>query len=224
MNPEIKRLIWLAIDAGFVWGQREAAHSICCYPFDSDRLDRCEGLAVGYMFRALELVEEEFERGQQSYLDRFKITRQTIVNAGFGPSERVHLDEIFADKEGEDQPQPPTRRRLPPECPGHTQRVEIGNVKLYITTENYPDGTLGAVSMRLAKEGKELRVYNTFAKAISIGLQHGIPLKEYIEEFKGIQMEPSGITSDPVIPIAKSIPDYLVRWLEIKYLSDKTKH
>ncbi|MCP4540126.1 MAG: hypothetical protein GY832_23560 [Chloroflexi bacterium] len=117
-----------------------------------------------------------------------------------------------------------TRRRLPPERPGHTQRVEIGEVKVFITTENYDDGTIGAVSMKLAKEGKELRVYNTLTKAISIGLQHGVPLEVFVEEFSWIQMEPDGVTSDPTIPIAKSIPDYLARWLEMKYLGSKEEN
>ena len=97
-------------------------------------------------------------------------------------------------------------------------RVTIGGTKVHIRTGEYAGGKLGEVFVTLSKEGSELRVYDAVAIAISIGLQYGVPLEEFVDKFKHQKMEPSGWTSNPAIPHADSIVDYLARWLEIRYL------
>ncbi|MBV6340976.1 hypothetical protein [Candidatus Magnetobacterium casense] len=110
-----------------------------------------------------------------------------------------------------------SRSRLPTDRIGKTHSAKIGKTKLYITTGEYHDGTLGEIFLAVDKQGAELRVYDLLAISISIGLQHGIPVAKYIEHLKGQKMEPAGVTSNPDIPIAQSIGDYLARWLEITY-------
>ena len=116
-------------------------------------------------------------------------------------------------------PPPPKKHRLLPERPGRTHRVEIDGTKVYVTTGEYEDGTLGEVFIRIDKEGGRLRVYDALAIAISIGLQHGVPLREYVDKLRNLQMEPRGWTRNPEIPSAKSICDYLARFLEARYLT-----
>lgn len=115
-----------------------------------------------------------------------------------------------------------TRQKLPTERSGKTHKVVIGGRAVYITTGEYPDGSLGEIFIRLDREGGELRVYDCLAIAVSIGLQYGVPLEEYIKKLRYQQMEPRGVTSNPnEIPMCSSISDYLAKWLELKYLSNK---
>ena len=109
------------------------------------------------------------------------------------------------------------RRRLIETRGGVTKKVAIGGKKIYITANEFEDGTLGEIFLRLDREGEELRVYDLLAIAMSVGLQHGVPLATYVEKFKYQKMEPAGFTSDPDIPNAGSVADYLVRWLELRY-------
>jgi len=98
-----------------------------------------------------------------------------------------------------------------------TKRFEIGGKKVYLTTGEYSDGKLGEIFIRIDKEGSRLRVYDCLAIAVSIGLQHGIPLSEYCDKLMHMGFEPSGVTSDPEIPFSKSIVDYIFRFLNLRY-------
>ncbi len=115
------------------------------------------------------------------------------------------------------------RNRLPDERTGLTHRVVIETTKVYIRTGEYPDGSLGEIFITIDKEGSDLRVYDIVAISMSIGLQHGIPLAEYIDKFKLQKMEPRGVTNNPEIPVCSSLADYLARWLELKYLEDENE-
>jgi len=114
------------------------------------------------------------------------------------------------------------KTKLKPTREGYVHSVEIDDHKLYIRTGEYDDGTLGELFIALDKEGTELRVYDAVAIAISIGLQYGVPLSDYVDKFEHMQMQPRGFTTNPEIRNAKSIPDYLVaKWLRLKYLGGK---
>ncbi len=106
---------------------------------------------------------------------------------------------------------------LKPEREGRTHDVQIGEHKLYITTGEYEDGTLGEVFIKLDKMGAELRVYDVLATIISVAIQNGVPLGTIIGKLKHQQMEPRGITSNTEIPVAKSVAEYIGRWLEAHY-------
>ena len=94
---------------------------------------------------------------------------------------------------------------------------EIIDVDGYVTAGMYPDGKLGEIFLTIGKHGEHLRVYDLLMISVSIGLQYGIPLEEYLRKFENQQFEPAGITKNPEITIAKSIPDYLARWLRGRF-------
>ncbi len=112
------------------------------------------------------------------------------------------------------------RRRLPDRRAGYTQKSRIGNHKIYLRTGEYEDGTLGEIFIDMHKEGAAFRsMTNCFAIAISLGLQHGVPLDEYIDAFLFTRFEPNGIVQgNPHIKMTTSIIDYIFRELAITYL------
>jgi ribonucleoside-diphosphate reductase alpha chain len=112
------------------------------------------------------------------------------------------------------------RRRLPDRRAGYTQKARIGTHKMYIRTGEYDDGTLGEIFIDMHKEGAAFRsMTNCFAIAVSLGLQHGVPLEEYIDAFLFTRFEPNGVVQgNPYIKMSTSIIDYIFRELAITYL------
>jgi len=112
------------------------------------------------------------------------------------------------------------RRRLPDRRAGYTQKCRIGHHKIYLRTGEYNDGTLGEIFIDMHKEGAAFRsMTNCFAIAISLGLQHGVPLEEFLDAFLFTRFEPNGIvTGNPHIKMTTSIIDYIFRELAITYL------
>jgi ribonucleoside-diphosphate reductase alpha chain len=112
------------------------------------------------------------------------------------------------------------RRRLPDRRAGYTQKARIGNHKIYLRTGEYEDGTLGEIFLDMHKEGAAFRsMTNCFAIAVSLGLQHGVPLEEYIDAFLFTRFEPNGVVQgNPHIKMTTSIIDYIFRELAITYL------
>ena len=112
------------------------------------------------------------------------------------------------------------RRRLPDRRKGYTQKATVGNHKVYLRTGEYDDGKLGEIFIDMHKEGAAFRsLMNNFAIAISIGLQYGVPLEEYVEAFVFTRFEPSGmVEGNDAIKMSTSILDYLFRELAISYL------
>lgn len=110
------------------------------------------------------------------------------------------------------------KNKLPATRRSVTKRFVIDEKKFYLTSGEYPDGTLGEIFIEIDKEGSRLRVYDALAIAVSVGLQYGIPLSEYCDKMIGLGFEPSGITSDPKIVFAKSPVDFIFRWLKNRYM------
>ncbi|HYD05198.1 MAG TPA: vitamin B12-dependent ribonucleotide reductase, partial [Reyranella sp.] len=112
------------------------------------------------------------------------------------------------------------RQRLPQRRKGYTQKAIVGGHKVYIRTGEYEDGKLGEIFIDMHKEGAAFRsLMNNFAIAISIGLQYGVPLEEYVEAFTFTRFEPNGIVEgNDVIKMATSILDYIFRELAVSYL------
>jgi ribonucleoside-diphosphate reductase alpha chain len=112
------------------------------------------------------------------------------------------------------------RRRLPDRRAGYTQKSRIGNHKIYLRTGEYQDGTLGEIFLDMHKEGAAFRsMTNCFAIAVSLGLQHGVPLDEFVDAFLFTRFEPNGVVQgNPHIKMTTSIIDYIFRELAITYL------
>jgi ribonucleoside-diphosphate reductase alpha chain len=115
---------------------------------------------------------------------------------------------------------PPKRRRMPRERRSITHKFSIGGHEGYITAGMYDDGTVGEIFLTdIGKEGSTLRgMMNSFATAISIALQYGVPLETLVQKFCYMRFEPEGMTTNPEIPFAKSMPDYIMRWLASRFL------
>ncbi len=112
------------------------------------------------------------------------------------------------------------RRRLPQRRKGYTQKAVVGGHKVYLRTGEYEDGTLAEVFLDMHKEGSAFRsLMNNFAIAISIGLQYGVPLEEFVEAFTFTRFEPAGVVEgNDAIKMATSLLDYIFRELAISYL------
>jgi ribonucleoside-diphosphate reductase alpha chain len=114
----------------------------------------------------------------------------------------------------------PQRHRLPRERESLTHKFSIAGHEGYITAGKYEDGSLGEIFLTdIGKDGSTLRgMMNAFATAISIGLQYGVPLETFVRKFSYMRFDPEGMTSNPEIPFAKSLPDYIMRWLASRFL------
>ena len=112
------------------------------------------------------------------------------------------------------------RKALPHRRKGYTQKASIGGHKVYLRTGEYTDGTLGEIFIDMHKEGAAYRsLMNCFAIAISLGLQHGVPLEEFTDAFVFTRFEPNGIvTGNQAITMSTSTIDYIFRELAISYL------
>src|SRR4051794_6744513 len=119
----------------------------------------------------------------------------------------------------------PLRKRMPRERKSLTHKFSLGGHEGYITAGMYEDGSVGEIFLTdIGKEGSTLRgMMNSFATAISIALQYGVPLETLVRKFAYMRFEPEGITTNPEIPFAKSMPDYIMRWLASRFLDADTQ-
>jgi ribonucleoside-diphosphate reductase alpha chain len=116
-------------------------------------------------------------------------------------------------------PHRPVRRRLPKKRPSQTVSFSVAGAEGYMTAGSYPDDGLGEVFLKLGKQGSTLAgVMDAFSIAISIALQHGVPLETYVQKFTNMRFEPAGMTDDPDIRMAQSVMDYIFRRLALDYL------
>jgi ribonucleoside-diphosphate reductase alpha chain len=113
----------------------------------------------------------------------------------------------------------PVRRKLPDERRSITHKFSIGGHEGYITVGMYDDGAPGEIFITMAKEGSTISgLMDAFATAVSFNLQYGVPIKFLVDKFAHVRFEPSGWTGNQQIPYAKSIMDYIFRWLGAKFL------
>jgi ribonucleoside-diphosphate reductase alpha chain len=117
---------------------------------------------------------------------------------------------------------PPERKRMPRERESITHKFSIAGHEGYITAGKYDDGSVGEIFLTdIGKEGSTMRgLMNAFATAISLGLQYGVPLEDFVRKFSYMRFEPEGITGNPEIPFAKSLPDYIMRWVASRFIED----
>ena len=116
----------------------------------------------------------------------------------------------------------PRRRRMPDERKSITHRFSIANYKGYITVGLYSDGTPGEIFVTMSKQGSVMSgLMDSFATSVSMALQYGVPLQVLVNKFVHMRFEPSGFTSNPNIRMAKSIVDYIFRWMALKFLSQE---
>jgi ribonucleoside-diphosphate reductase alpha chain len=139
--------------------------------------------------------------------DAEEVTRQAIESA---------VAEALAEAE---QNRKPRRTRLPKKRSGFTQEARVGGHKVYLRTGEYEDGEIGEIFIDMHKEGAAFRsMMNCFAIAVSLGLQYGVPLDEFVEVFTFTRFEPHGHTDHPNVRFSTSVVDYVFRVLAMEYL------
>src|SRR2546422_4119304 len=134
------------------------------------------------------------------------------VGAGVSP--------VQHEEENLNAPPRAVRHKLQEERASITHKFNVGGHEGYITVGLYPEGEPGELFITMAKEGSTVSgLMDSFALAVSIALQHGVPLKLFCEKFAHTRFEPSGWTNNPEIGFAKSIMDYIFRWLQVRFLT-----
>jgi ribonucleoside-diphosphate reductase alpha chain len=160
------------------------------------------------------------------YRDGSKTAQALRTDAQKGVKEPADVDALVEAAVGKAIAEAgPRRKRMPRERQSITHKFSIGGHEGYITAGMYEDGSIGEIFLTdIGKEGSTLRgMMNSFATAISISLQYGVPLETLVQKFCYMRFDPEGITSNPEIPFAKSMPDYIMRWLASRFLDTDTQ-
>ncbi|MGC8460216.1 MAG: vitamin B12-dependent ribonucleotide reductase [Candidatus Dormibacteria bacterium] len=161
---------------------------------------------------------------EKAYLEAWKLGLKAIAIYRDGSKRSQPLGTTVEKTTGDLKPQVqiverPLRKRLPQERQAITHRFEVGGQEGYLTVGLYEDGTPGEIFLRMAKEGSTVSgLIDSFATAVSMALQYGVPLQVLVSKFSHMRFEPQGFTKNPEIPIAKSISDYIFRWLASRFL------
>ena len=158
---------------------------------------------------------------EQAYVEAWKLGLKAIAVYRDGCKRSQPLNTAKDKKAADPVAEEPrlARRRLPDERRAVTHKFSIGGHEGYMTVGMYDDGAPGELFVTMAKEGSVVSgLMDSFATSISMALQYGVPLKVLADKFSHTRFEPSGFTGNPDIPIAKSITDYIFRWLSLKFL------
>jgi ribonucleoside-diphosphate reductase alpha chain len=156
----------------------------------------------------------------QAYIEAWKLGLKSIAVYRDG-CKRTQPLSTSLDKKKDKQPaaNKPARRHLPDERQSITHKFSIAGHEGYITVGMFEDGSPGELFITMSKEGSTISgLMDSLATSVSIALQYGVPLKVLVDKFSHARYEPSGFTNNPDIPIAKSVSDYIFRWLGKKFL------
>jgi len=175
--------------------------------------------------RAYRLAWETMNKAIAIYRDGSKLS-QPLSAALFEDDEDDQTQDLTVEKVAESAARKliyryiAKRRKLPNRRAGYTQKAVVGGHKVYLRTGEYSDGTIGEIFLDMHREGAAFRsLMNSFAIAVSLGLQHGVPLEEYVEAFLFSRFEPNGLVrGNRAIKRSTSIIDYIFRELAITYL------
>jgi ribonucleoside-diphosphate reductase alpha chain len=170
--------------------------------------------------------EATVEEIEQAYIDSWRMGAKAVSIYRDG-SKRTQPLNTSKDKEKDKAAAAmagPTRRRLPDERHAITHKFDIAGHEGYITVGLFEDGQPGELFLVMAKEGSTISGFaDAFAQAISYALQYGVPLQDLVDKFSHVRFEPSGMTKNPDVRFAKSIVDYIFRWMAAKFLSPEAQ-
>jgi ribonucleoside-diphosphate reductase alpha chain len=174
----------------------------------------------------VEDIADAYSRGWRGGLKALAIYRDGSKTAQALRTDAGEKKRAGATKSAAAEASAPERRRMPRERESITHKFSIAGHEGYITAGKYEDGSVGEIFLTdIGKEGSTLRgMMNAFATAISIGLQYGVPLETFVRKFSYMRFDPEGITKNPEIPFAKSMPDYIMRWLASRFVEDHDLH
>ncbi len=195
----------------------------------------CQPFISGAISKTVNLPESAgVEDVMQVYLDGWQLGLKAIAIYRDGSKKAQPLSAAKDEPKSAEQAAPPIsvpsqvpsahpyRRRLPDERQSLTHKFKVGGHEGYITVGMYEDGQPGEIFVTMAKEGSTISgLMDSFATAISLALQHGVPLRLLVDKFSHTRFEPSGWSGNGEIGYAKSIMDYLFRWLGLKFLGQQ---
>jgi len=163
----------------------------------------------------------------QAYIEAWKLGLKAVAIYRDGSKRTQPLNTSKEEPKGpkaETRESRPLRRKLPDERKSITHKFDIAGHEGYITGGMYEDGQPGEIFITMSKEGSTISgLMDSFATAISMALQYGVPLRVLVDKFSHMRFEPSGFTKNPNIPYAKSIMDYIFRWLASKFLDGEAQ-
>ena len=175
-------------------------------------------------------TEATVEQIEQAYLDAWRLGTKAVSIYRDGSKRTQPLNTAQTPTSGEalvseTGPSQPVRRRLPDERQAITHKFDIGGHEGYITVGLFDDGSPGEIFLVMAKEGSTISGFaDAFAQAVSYALQYGVPLQALVDKFSHVRFEPSGLTKNPDVRLAKSIVDYIFRWMATKFLSPAAQY
>ena len=156
---------------------------------------------------------------EETYQQAWRLGAKSVSVYRNGSKRTQPLNTGLAGGAAAEQPRP-VRRKLPDERRAIIHKFDIGGYKGYITVGLYEDGSPGEMFLVMSKEGSTISGFaDSFAQAISYALQYGVPLQVLVDKFSHARFEPAGLTKNPDVRIAKSIVDYVFRWMATKFLS-----
>ncbi len=167
-------------------------------------------------------AESDLKTLEAKLAERVEVASKQLLslNTAFNAALATPAPINQADLDHQEGPPRAIRHRLPDERASLTHKFSIAGHEGYITVGLYPNGQPGEIFIRMAKEGSTVSgLMDSFATAASLALQHGVPLKVLCEKFAHSRFEPSGWTGNEHIGFAKSIMDYIFRWLQLRFLS-----
>jgi ribonucleoside-diphosphate reductase alpha chain len=202
-------------------GERAISHTghidmmAATQPFISGAISKTVNLPQS---ATVEDIADAYTRGWKGGLKALAIYRDGSKTA---QALRTDAQEEKQAEAAEEAPVP-VRKKMPRERESITHKFSIAGHEGYITAGKYEDGSVGEIFLTdIGKEGSTMRgLLNAFATAISIGLQYGVPLETFVRKFSYMRFEPEGITQNPEIPFAKSLPDYIMRWVASRFIED----
>jgi ribonucleoside-diphosphate reductase alpha chain len=163
---------------------------------------------------------------EQAYVDAWRLGSKAVSIYRDGSKRTQPLNTSRGKTTtGEAATSRPARRRLEDERRAITHKFDIAGHEGYITVGLFEDGSPGEIFLVMAKEGSTISGFaDAFAQAVSYALQYGVPLQVLVDKFSHVRFEPSGVTKNQDVRIAKSIVDYIFRWMATKFLSMEAQY
>ena len=179
----------------------------------------------GAISKTINMPEESTpDEIMEAYIEGWQMGLKAIAIYRDGCKRSQPLSTSSGDEEKAAPEAKPHRRKLPDERRAMTHKFSVNGHEGYITVGIYEDGKPGEIFLVMAKEGSTISgLMDAFATSVSIALQYGVPIQTLVDKFTHTRFEPSGFTNNPEIPIAKSIMDYIFRWLASKFMSREGK-
>ena len=166
-------------------------------------------------------TDATIEQIEQAYIDAWRLGTKavSIYRDGSKRTQPLNTSQTKPAEASGNRSQP-VRRKLPDERQAITHKFDIAGHEGYITVGLFEDGSPGEIFLVMAKEGSTISGFaDAFAQAVSYALQYGVPLQVLVDKFSHVRFEPSGLTKNPDVRLAKSIVDYIFRWMATKFLS-----